>query len=114
MEIYSLIQGAYFLDTDAYYVPSLNYYQGKYKCTPIYPYYTISAQRSDYHEPQTVKFFTMLPITRSFQNYLVEYNEVIELGLDLDNNLSRIEKIFLEKCEYNIKHINPKKLIKTE
>ena len=115
-KIYSINanNGKYFLDTDRLYSPGIStFHQGLFRHTPIFPKYTIDATRFDYLTGKTsIKFYTMIPIKKLFNDYLVEVHHSFEIGLESNNLFGNAISNFNEFCEDVIKNINIKELIK--
>jgi hypothetical protein len=115
-KIYSIDpnDGKYFLDVDRLYNPGIStFYQGAYKHTPIFPKYTIDATRFNYLTGKTtIKFYTMIPIKKLFNNYLVEVHHSYQIGMESNKLFDTVISNFNEFCEDMIKNIDIKKLIK--
>lgn len=106
--------GKYFIDADRLYNPGIStFYQGTYRYTPVFPKYTIDAKRFDFLTCETfIKFYTMIPISKLFHNYLVEVHHEYRIGLESNKSFDAVVLNFNEYCNEMIKNINIKSLKK--
>lgn len=107
--------GNYFKDA-AWEFVTLNdiLYRGTYKTTPIYPRYTFqtNGRYDSVNVLPTIEFITMLPITRTSEQYLVEYRGKFYLNIENPEALKNAITWFTKDCENNIKNLNVNHLIK--
>lgn len=114
MKVFSIDpnSGEYFEDKSYYADINSLAYQGTYNYTPIYPLYTFTTNsRYNYFNPESIiEFYTMLPIKKLFQNYLVEVRYRAIISPVVKDSLDIIIIKFKEFCEMNKIKLNIKNL----